>query len=632
MDKIRILPDGVANQIAAGEVVGRPASVVKELMENAVDAGSSLVTVNFRDGGVSLIQVVDNGCGMSEADSRLAFERHATSKIQTAEDLYRLGTFGFRGEALPSIASVSELELRTRTAENELGTRVVIRGGAFVEQLPMQTPQGTQLLVKNLFYNVPARRRFLKEPHVEARYLVAEFQRVALCNPHIAFTLCENDNPRYTLPVGNLRQRISGVHGKRVANNLLEVSVDTSLVRIEGFVGHPAVARKTTAEQYLFVNGRYFRSASFHKAICQAYEKLIPGDTKPPYFIHLTIDSERIDVNVHPAKTEVKFDDEQTLRQILTAAVRESLGKLGVAPQMDFEMDTSIEIPVYRENEPYKVPDTGFNPAFNPFASDTGVSGLPPRTSSASGASDGWDQLYERDSAFGFGLADEGGTFPADGADRELDSSLIEFISGEPVSTVQNELEIDSALGFRGMLRLGARYCATVLGDALVVVDLGRAYERVLYERYLTMIGNNASVSQQLLFPERVELGLDDRVLLERASDELAALGFDCRFAQGGVVEVTGLPPELSAGMIEETLYELAAQLRESSQTPGRQRLEQLAAVMAHRGASSQHKMMDEAVTPLLDELSACREANYTPGGLPIAVVIGPDELRQRFK
>ena len=285
IEKIRVLPDGVANQIAAGEVVGRPASVVKELLENAVDAGSTSVTVNFKEGGRALIQVVDNGCGMNEPDARMAFERHATSKIASVEDLSRLHSFGFRGEALPSIASVAEVELRTRTASAEVGTRVTINGGAFVAQEPVQTPVGTQFLVKNLFFNVPARRRFLKEPTVEARHLTSEFQRVALCHPEIEFTLYNNDTLVYSLPPGNLRQRIAGICGKGLANNLLDVAVETSIVKIEGYVGHPSVAKKTNREQYLFVNGRYFRSPYFHKAVLQAYEKLIAPETQPPYFL-----------------------------------------------------------------------------------------------------------------------------------------------------------------------------------------------------------------------------------------------------------------------------------------------------------------------------------------------------------
>ena len=534
IEKIRVLPDGVANQIAAGEVVGRPASVVKELLENAVDAGSTSVTVNFKEGGRALIQVVDNGCGMNEPDARMAFERHATSKIASVEDLSRLHSFGFRGEALPSIASVAEVELRTRTASAEVGTRVTINGGAFVAQEPVQTPVGTQFLVKNLFFNVPARRRFLKEPTVEARHLTSEFQRVALCHPEIEFTLYNNDTLVYSLPPGNLRQRIAGICGKGLANNLLDVAVETSIVKIEGYVGHPSVAKKTNREQYLFVNGRYFRSPYFHKAVLQAYEKLIAPETQPPYFLYLTVAPERIDVNVHPQKTEVKFEDEQAIWQIFNAAVRESLGKLGVVPLMDFEIDSSIDIPVYREGTVYREPEIGVNPDFNPFRTDTvkekvhkmpAGGGVSPRTAPL----DGWQNLYEIDSRAGdAGLADRF---------DEMDSALQAFLEGEP-EPVQQSLELGGTAGFCGQLKLSDRLYATTLGDALAVVDVGRARERVLFERYLRLLGNNATVSQQLLFPERIELSPADGRLMAEIREELSS-------SSGAITAVTGKKVEL---------------------------------------------------------------------------------------
>lgn len=494
-DKIRVLPDGVANQIAAGEVVGRPASVVKELMENAVDAGSTVVTVNYRDGGKSLIQVVDNGCGMSDTDARLAFERHATSKIRSADDLYRLHSFGFRGEALPSIASVAEVELRTRTPYGELGTKVCIHGGRFQSQEPVQMPQGTQFSVKNLFYNTPARRRFLKEASVEARHIRTEFQRVALCNPGIAFTLCDGDAPLVQLPATNLRQRIvSAVGGREIAKNLLEVSVDTSMVRVEGFVGRPSAAKKTNREQFLFVNGRYFQSSYFRKAVLQAYDKLIPSDTQPSYFLYITIDPERIDVNVHPQKTEIRFDDEQALWQIFNAAVREALGKTGVVPLMDFEIDPSIDIPVARKGVIYREPDLGVDPSFNPFDEERKTSGAG-RPFPAYGRrarvrirGERLEQLYEVDSQAIFPTDKSGET----GADRlvEFDSDELEYIEGGGSGAAQAAFDWEAEPVTGEVLMLGGRYCATRLREGLAVVDLPRAWERVRYERYLGMSGN----------------------------------------------------------------------------------------------------------------------------------------------
>ena len=639
MDKIRVLSDGVANQIAAGEVVRRPASVVKELMENAVDAGSSSITVNFKDGGRTLIQVVDNGCGMSENDARLAFERHATSKIQTTEDLYRLTTFGFRGEALPSIASVSETELRTRPCDRELGTRVVIQGGTFLEQTPIQIPQGTQLLVKNLFYNVPARRKFLKEAHVEARHLTAEFQRVALCNPHIAFSLYNNDNPVYTLPAANLRQRIAGVHGKSLANHLLEVSVDTSIVRIEGFVGHPAVARKTNKEQYFFVNGRYFRSPYFHKAVLKAYEKVIAPDTQPPYFLYLTLDTDRIDVNVHPSKTEIKFDDEQAMWQILNAAVRESLGKLGVVPLMDFEVDPSLDIPIYREGTPVKMPETGANPDFNPFAQErepkSGSRNFPSSRGISSGVQKGWQSLYEVDPV----VASEPDRRESDTRENldpvfpeEVDSSLIEFIDEGASEPLQGMLEMETEGAPAGVLRWNDRRYVTVREGELMVVDIDRARERVFYERYMRMLGNNAAVSQQLLFPERIELDADDMAVLNAMSEQLQELGFEFRSDGTSGLEVTGVPPELPLGRLEEILRESIGRFREDTASPREERLQHLAALMARQGASTHQPLSEEAVASLLEELFGCENQNYTPHGQTIMVRISGAELAQRFK
>lgn len=640
MDKIRVLSDRVANQIAAGEVVGRPASVVKELLENAVDAGSTSVTVNFKEGGRSLIHVVDNGCGMSDSDARMAFEHHATSKIKSTEDLYTLHSFGFRGEALPSISSVSEVELLTRPAEAELGTRVVIHGGSFVEQTPVQAPAGTQFLVKNLFYNVPARRRFLKEPHVEARHITSEFQRVVLCNPEIAFTLYNNDTLVYSLPVGNLRQRIAGVHGKGLANALLDLFVDTTVVKIEGYVGDPSLAKKTNKEQYLFVNGRYFRSPYFNKAVLQAYDKLIASDTQPSYFLYLTIDPAKIDVNVHPSKTEIKFDEEQVVWQIVNAAVRESLGRLGVVPMMDFEMDTLIDIPVYREGTAYKIPDVGANPDFNPFAESRSSSSSARRRelSSAKSDLDGWERLYDEGlrgvDSFTFGTEEFDSQLSAEAESEEeslvwTEGSELEFIEGE--QHVQGLLDIEGGMGFRGVLRLSDQLYATALGDALAVVDTSRAWERVMYERYLRLLGNHTAVSQQLLFPERIELTPDDLRMLDEATEDLLALGFEFSLEPPHTIEVLGIPPEISVGMAEEALTQILVTLHELGHIPPSERKEKMAAVLARQAARSKQKIDEGAVEFLLEELMACDNKRYTPSGAPIMVWMDRAEIMKRL-
>ena len=631
-DRIRVLPDGVANQIAAGEVVGRPASVVKELLENAVDAGSTAVTVNYREGGKALIQVVDDGCGMSQTDARLAFERHATSKIREAADLYRLHSFGFRGEALPSIASVAEVELRTRTPQDELGTQVVIHGGRFVSQEPVQAPVGTQFLVRNLFYNTPARRRFLKEAAVEARHIRTEFLRVALCNPEIAFSLYDSDVLVSTLPAANLRQRIvAAIGGKDIAKNLLDVSVDTSMVRIEGFVGRPSAAKKTNREQYMFVNGRYFSSPYFRKAVLQAYEKLIAPDTQPSYFLYITIDPERIDVNVHPQKTEVKFDDEQALWQIFNAAVRESLGKLGVVPMMDFEMDGSIQIPVARKDEAVRMPDTGVRSSFNPFEGGADVP-LPRSYPSAvprkRKVSD-WEELYEVDSAsIGRPAAERLSVGEAfDG----LDGDLLEFIDGTQREPVQTRLELDGEIPFRGALPWGGRYCATAVREGLAVVDLSRARECVLYERYLSLLGNGDAATQRLLFPETVELSDDELAEVRDLSEELDAMGFEFSIGEAGL-SVSGVPADFTASDFAGAIRDMIVEFRDrESGADGRN--EKLAAVMARHGASAFREVDDaDEAARILDALFGCVRSNYTPSGAPVMTFLTGAEVAKRLK
>lgn len=636
-DKIRVLPDGVANQIAAGEVVGRPASVVKELMENAVDAGSTVVTVNYRDGGKSLIQVVDNGCGMSDTDARLAFERHATSKIRSADDLYRLHSFGFRGEALPSIASVAEVELRTRTPYGELGTKVCIHGGRFQSQEPVQMPQGTQFSVKNLFYNTPARRRFLKEASVEARHIRTEFQRVALCNPGIAFTLCDGDAPLVQLPATNLRQRIvSAVGGREIAKNLLEVSVDTSMVRVEGFVGRPSAAKKTNREQFLFVNGRYFQSSYFRKAVLQAYDKLIPSDTQPSYFLYITIDPERIDVNVHPQKTEIRFDDEQALWQIFNAAVREALGKTGVVPLMDFEIDPSIDIPVARKGVIYREPDLGVDPSFNPFDEERKTSGAD-RPFPAYGRGresrdrvNDWEQLYEVDSQAIFPTDKIGET----GADRlvEFDSDELEYIEGGGSGAAQAAFDWEAEPVTGEVLMLGGRYCATRLREGLAVVDLPRAWERVRYERYLGMLGNETSATQRLLFAETVPLSAAEACIAREIAGDLEAVGFDFRIGEESMT-VTGIPADLPDVGVGQAVREMLSEFRESERLSPDDRIRRTAAVMARCGAMTSRDAMDaDAARELLREWLRCEGFNYTPDGRPVMTVLTVEELAKRLK
>lgn len=622
MDRIRVLPDNVANQIAAGEVVGRPASVVKELMENAVDAGSTCVTVSFGGGGKEVIKVIDNGIGMSENDARMSLERHATSKISSAADLFRLRSFGFRGEALPSISSVSEMEVITRQDGSELATKITVNGGTFVGQEYIQAPKGTQFVVRNLFYNTPARRRFLKDNPVEGRYIITEFQRVALCYPDVAFSLFNNDTLVYQLPASNLRQRIAGVHGKAISGNLLEVSADTSIVRIEGFAGQPSAAKKNNKEQYLFVNGRYFRSPYFHRAVLQAYEKLVAADTQPSYFLYMTIDPEKVDVNVHPQKTEVKFEDEQAIWQIFNAAVRESLGRFGVVPMMDFEIDETIEIPVFNSrNTAFKVPDTGFNPGFNPF-DETG----PKRGTSYDYAMTEFSGFELFESPAGDGVGESNSTA------NLIDRDIIEYITGE--TSMQGVLDIDSgAVTPTDIIRLNEKFCLMTVSGMVVVADIARMRYRVLFERYMSLIGNNSAVSQQLLFPETAGFGADDYHLLRSISEELSDLGFGLDFQPDGRIEINGTPPELSPALAASALAEIASSIREGEISLKEHELEGMAAIMARKASLSPGaRVPDEAVAPMARELMSCDNFSFTPSGQNIITTITVKEIEQRLK
>ena len=659
-DKIRLLPEVVANQIAAGEVVNRPSSVVKEMMENALDAGATSVKVNFRDGGKDLIQIVDDGCGMSPIDARMAFDRHATSKIGAVVDIYALHTFGFRGEALASIAAVAQVELRTRQEGDEVGTQTEINGGQFASQTPVMCPVGSQFFVRNLFYNVPARRRFLDKSTTSASHIKAEFQRIALCNPQVAFELYANDAPVYTLQASSLAGRIVDVVGRHIKQNLLEVEADTSIARIEGYIGRPAAAKKRNSEQYLFVNGRFFKSSYLTSAILKAYEKLIPENCQPSYFLFLTIDPGRIDVNVHPQKTEVKFADEEAVWQIINAAVRETLAKTGAVPLMDFDRDGVVEIPVLQRGAVYSEPQAMSNSDYNPFreeyidptapdpnedftgfdvpyrdggaVSDNsavgfrtggGRSAAPafPRGGGRSGLPATDDGEFEEfESGGGFEIASGGG----------FDDSALDFIPSE-AAPEQQRFDMAQRPEFTDPMPLPGGYVAALLGGRFVVVDVRRARERILYEDYLRMLGNGSSVSQQLLFPERLVLSGDEYALLEENAVEFASLGFDIDFCGEGAVEVKGTPADMPADAVDKLLFELL----QAFATPvslADVRREKIAAVMARSGSKGAGRMLSrEEAAALLMQLADTGSFSFSPSGKAITAEITPEDLRAKL-
>lgn len=612
-DKIRLLPDTVANQIAAGEVVNRPASVVKEMVENAVDAGASSITVSYRNGGKELIKVIDDGEGMSPIDARMAFDKHATSKITRIEDVYALHTFGFRGEALASIAAIAHVELTTRRATDELGTRMVIEGSRFQSQDSVVAPQGSQFAVKNLFFNVPARRRALDKSTTEHRHIAEEFRRVAMCHPEMAFSLYGEDAPIYVLQPSNLKQRIVGLTGKNAANNILEVNTDTSLVKITGFVGKPESSKQTNREQYMFVNGRFFKSPYFHKALMQAYEKLIPAGTQPSYFIFFDVDPEKIDVNIHPQKIEVRFDDGAAIWQIIHATVREALAKTGVVSFMDFEEAGNVEIPVRRLGDSIgKIPPSATNFSYNPF--NAGQKGRGSRADMSD-----FTEPYEKLSSL-----------RRDDALEKFDQSMLEYIEGEDAQQEVLFTEQES-IGFGGALPLAGGYVASSLGGRLVVVNLSRAKEAILYARYRLMLQNESSVTQKLMFSEWLVFSADDIALLRERYDDFMAFGFEYVIADENRLEITGIPADFTSEDTQALLYDMIDAIREDA-LPAIQRREHLAAVLAADGAKRIPKSYSEGeITAIMEAISGGGQYNFTPDGRHVMRTFELEEIKKLF-
>lgn len=666
---IRILPDTVANQIAAGEVVQRPASMVKELMENAVDAGARSVSVVVRDGGKSLVQVIDDGCGMASGDAALCFARHATSKIRKSGDLFALQTFGFRGEALASIASVAEVELRTRRGEDEVGTLVTIAGGteADARTESVSCPQGTQITVRNLFFNTPARRKFLKADTTETKQVITEFQRVALCHPELAFTLVADDKTLFSLAPGGLRQRIAAMMGRKTGDKLLDVEVDTPIVRIGGYIGLPATAKKSGSEQYFFVNGRYFRSAYLQKAVVSGYNKLLPYGYTPSYFIYIDVDPARIDVNIHPQKTEIKFEDEQAMWQMLASAVGRSLGKHNVVPMLDFENPTpGLEIPVYtsaasgaRKNMP-SPPPVSVRDNYNPFktydrqewdAPSSAAHTVPTAFGRHKKAFDDPEQAPFTEmippSLTIPGSSVAGGTpaslLPGEETYSDYESPLAEAEQQVLPVAIPPVSGSPTAATARSLVFGGGKYIVTTTADGVVIIDRARAKLRVTYEEFLRRMENDFSVvGQRDLFPETVELSAADHFLLMEHTSELAAMGFDLRDMGGSTVVVYGLPVEMGTTATPAAAVEgLLAQIKEEGASLRDNHRERLAAAMARSccaalfsggGSANASAVTTVEADALVRQLFACDEPNYTPDGRPVMTVVSAVEAEKRLK
>ena len=623
---IRILPSNIANMIAAGEVVQRPASVVKELVENSVDAGADQVTVVIQDAGRTLIQVIDNGQGMSPDQAVLCFERHATSKLHSAEDLQNILTFGFRGEALASIAAVAEVTLKTRREEDEVGCQVDFADSQHLATSEIATPRGANFSVRNLFYNVPARRKFLKSDNVEFKHIVTEFIRVALTRPEIGFTLTHNGKDVYVLrPAKSLKFRIQDVLGATVAKEVVDVQAETSVVSVSGYVGRPDMARKGLGNQYFFVNGRYFRSPYLHKAVMKAYENLIPEGVTPTYFLYLNIDPQAIDVNIHPTKTEIKFEDDSVVFQIIFACIREALGKNSFGDSIDFDREGVPEIPAFsksfEEFHQYSVPQTGADPTYNPFDNDGFQSVDSPFANSFVPGSAPWAQ-------------------EAESFEAEVSVSPVSHGSGMPIGRYveprddYGKLFEDKLAPSKSVLTLNSKYIFTVARSGLMAVHVTRAMERILYDRFLETLSRNGHQTQTALFPVTVHVGVENMCLFAEHAAMLESLGFDIAPFGTDTIVVNGVPEGYSAeaGKVQAMIGDMLLILADDSQALPEVMMSNMASRFARLGALNADTISNPTEAQrLIDALLACDNAEFTSTGRRIISIISAEDIDKRF-
>lgn len=596
-DIIQLLPDSVANQIAAGEVIQRPASVIKELVENAVDAGAKSIQVLITDAGRTAMQVIDDGKGMSETDARLSFERHATSKIKNASDLFALRTMGFRGEALASIAAVAQIELKTRQPMEEVGTHLSISGSRFMGQEPCSCPVGSNFLVENLFYNVPARRKFLKSNSTELTNIVVAFERIALVYPDIAFTLYSNGTEMLNLKAGGLRLRIADVFGKKMDQDLIPVEVETTMCKIKGFVGKPEASRKKGAQQFFFVNGRYMKHPYFNKAVMASFERLVPVGEQVPYFIYFTVDPEDIDVNIHPTKTEIKFENEQAIWQILAAAVKESIGVFNDVPSIDFDVQGQPDIPVFDHTSKAAVaPKVEYNPHYNPFKESAPVLMSRPVQN--------WEELYEN-------LQPE----PAQDEGDIFSSSMV---------TNDNIIEEKSPVHYQ----YKGKYIMTAVKSGLMIIDQYRAHVRILYEKYLRQLEQKKGDPQKVLFPEVIQLAADEAVVLETVINEMGDMGFELNTLGGNSFAVNAIPSGLEGINVERLIHDMLATAKEKGAGVKESVNHKLALSLARHAAVPQGQVLsNQEMESIVNELFACENVNYTPDGKNVLCILKQQEI-----
>lgn len=600
-DIIQLLPDSVANQIAAGEVVQRPASAVKELLENAIDAKATEVSLIVKNAGKTLIQVIDNGTGMTATDARLCLERHATSKIKKVEDLFALRTMGFRGEAVPSIAAVSQLEIKTKPTNGDLGTHLILEGSEVISQEVAQCPRGTNIAVKNLFFNIPARRNFLKSNPVETKHIIEEFLRVAMIHPEIAMNMTSDQNEVYRLPKGNFRQRVVNIFGNKYDQRLVPVDETTDIVTVSGYVGKPEFAKKTRGEQYFFVNERFIKSHYLNHAIQAAFEELLPKDQFPSYFLKMEIDPAKIDINIHPTKTEIKFEEERAIYAIIRTAVRQALGKFNIAPSLDFEQETSFNIPMLKKGEAIPIPSIEVNTNFNPFETK------PKPTQNSMSFSykkddkpnPNWEKIYQPSTDF---------------------------------QMPEAEKEVEVVSEHRKVFQLHKKYILSHIRSGFIVVNQKRAHERVLIERLTLQMSKEKSASQQLLFPEDLVLNTEDSTLIVSLLEELNYLGFDMRSFGKNHFIIHGVPAEANGQnggeLIERLLEEFKQNLSELKNSPKENIIRSLAQSMS---IASEKPMSQDEMTHLIDELFACEMPYSLPNGKPIVINYSLDDLEKQF-
>lgn len=617
-DIIKLLPDHVANQIAAGEVVQRPASVVKELLENAIDAQASEIKLIVKEAGKTLIHVIDNGFGMSETDARLSFERHATSKIKAAEDLFNLHTKGFRGEALASIAAIAHVELQTKKADAELGTRIKIEGSNIVTQEVVTTPTGSSIAVKNLFYNIPARRNFLKSNTVELRHIIDEFQRVALAHPDVAFVLYHNGNELFNLPNSNDRQRIVNILGGKTNEKLVPIHEDTDIVKINGFVGKPEFAKKSRNEQFFFVNNRFIKSPYLHHAINAAFEGLLKEKMQPSYFIYLEVNPETIDINIHPTKTEIKFDDEHSLYAMLRATVKHSLGQFNIAPVLDFDRDANLDTPYDYKNKQGSVPKIQVDSSFNPFADEkkySGSSATPRYSNFKKESTEGWESLYV-------------GLESSNTDTTRFSGESIEFESEEVTSSLFTNDEPRDALTYQ----LHRKYIVSSIKSGIVVIDQHRAHQRVLYEQLLKNITVSEAVSQQLLFPATFTFTTSEITMLKEVKESLENIGFMFSNISDDSIELSGIPSNISESelqiIIEQMLNDFQGEIPDTGFSQTDVLVKSLAKSMAIRTGKKLEVAEQEA---LVNNLFACKEPMISPFQKTIFITLSVDDLDKKF-